>query len=414
MIEHLDEPPREQFSPERRGWAALRLVAFVPPALRDEICAAAQRPLSRGSLAGTALAVVSTPAAIAWSREIAQRVPVLGVAAGPACLARLWVARLLRPGGAIGTCWPDAVDIVWQVVRPILEKLGVEARGPRRAELRHEVAAPLALALLASLAAGRRDLRLVGVGAADRPDGPPFGWAPGIDSLGAAVRFLIAGQVPGRFQSHALLSSPLARLVRETGLAALVSLPRWRCGVCGVRADADAGRCPQCGGRLAMERVRRLVARQVLEQPAAYGSAERHRPGGVAGRAEAACLAVHDRVEAAAAQRACVGRARALWEKVVGERSNVTTMVILGALAGVSPLEVMADRPRPRGVWLERLVETLTEGRLDRETLVRDVAAALPLVAARLGRPVPPEILAPYVGVLATRLRQAILCPAEA
>jgi hypothetical protein len=68
----------------------------------------------------------------------------------------------------------------------------------------------------------------------------------------------------------------------------------------------------------------------------------------------------------------------------------------------------LADRPTPRREWLEALVSALAEERLEREGVAARANAALEMVASRLGRRRPPAILASYVGVLATRFRQAV------
>jgi hypothetical protein len=181
MSENAGWSDTVRFQPEVRGWAALRLVGGLPRPLRETLRRFSHPPipphrpdatLSRGLLAGTALTLVSTPEAVAWSRMLSERVPAFGIAAGPACMARVWVGQLLRPGGAIDVFWPDAADSVWCVVKPILTKLGLEVRGWHREELWHEVAAPLALMFLKSVAAGRKDLRLVDMGPPDRPEGP--------------------------------------------------------------------------------------------------------------------------------------------------------------------------------------------------------------------------------------------------
>jgi hypothetical protein len=406
-----------RFTPELRGWAALRLVAAVPRAVRQDVENRARRGASNvvvnTPFATVALAAVSTPAAIAWSREVAERLPKLGPAAGPACLARVWMARLLRPDGALDVLWPAAVDGVWRVVRPILARLSVPVGGGYGEELRDEVAAPMALVFLESVAAGRKDLRLVDMGDADRPDGPPFGWAPGIDSLGTVIRYLVAGQVPGRFRSHALLSSPLARVLARAGLAVAVTTARWWCEGCGTSAESDVGRCPHCGELLALRRTQRLVPCGVLSMGGCRVACGVGQPvGGGSGRSGEGGLATDERLEAEAAHRICLGRARRLWKRIIiGRRANVRARVVLGALAGVQPLTAVGERPAPRRRWLERLVEVLAESRLDRPPLAGQASAAAPAVAARLGR-APPRIQASHVGVLAARFRRAIFTSA--
>ncbi|MBE3095924.1 MAG: hypothetical protein IMZ44_02195 [Planctomycetes bacterium] len=412
----------DRFCPEVRGWAALRLAALVPGPVREAIERKARLPRpglsdgpasETGDFARAALALASSPAAVAWSRQVAEQVPVLGPVAGPASIARLWADCLLRPGSCLKTYWPDAVGRVWNVIKPMLEKMGLCTYGSSHEDLRHEVAAPLALVFLQSLAAGRKDLRLVGLGLADRPDGPPFGWAPGIDAISPLLRYLVAGQVPGRFQSHALLSSPLARAVCEAGIAVPVTMARWRCPRCRGWPAGGGGPCPQCGAAPVQVRVRRLVSPALVGLTPAGGRgletlgppALPLGPGGFA-------LAVLDRVEARGVRQECIQRARALWERAVQGRScNSAAMVVLGALAGVRPLVLMAERPPPRQAWLDALVEALADGPLDRARLGREANLALAAVAAHLGRPVPPPIGCAYVGVLATRLRQAILVP---
>jgi hypothetical protein len=340
---------------------------------------------------------------------MAEQVPVLGPAAGPACIARLWVARLLRPDGGLEAYWPGVVDDVWRVLRPTLMRLGVEVGGGYRDERRHEVAAPLALVLLKSLAAGRKDLRLLDIGDADRADGPPLGWAPGIDSLSAVIRYLAAGQVPGRFRSHALLSSPLAKLLSGAGLAAAVTSVRGWCPDCRTSEEGAADRCPHCGAALALRRGQRLVACGVMARlgAAAYRAPRSLRTQPQA-QPEAEHLAVDDRVDAAAARRRCIGRARVLWCTIImGRRADVAARVVLGALAGVQPLALVAERPAPRHEWLQRLVEALVEDRLDRVPLACQASTAAPEVAERLDRPTP-VILSSHVGVLATRFRHVV------
>ena len=395
-----------RFCPEVRGWAALRLAACVPEPIRREIDRCAGPPPSNGphgypptveDFVASAVALVSLPAAILWSREIAERVPALGVAAGPACIARLLAARLLKPDSALRVYWPSIVDRTWSVIRPALEKMGVTTHGCNREDLRHEAASPLGLVFLKSLAAGRKDLRLLGIGSTDRPDGPPFGWAPGIDAIGLVLRYLLAGQVPGEFRSHAFLSSPFAAVVRAAGIAAPVFVVRWRCKGCRTWAAGD-GRCPQCGGVLAAVRSRRLVATALLRPL---------RPPALAG--ERAVLAVSDRAEAEAIRRRCIVSARLLWEKVVRGRSpSAPAMVTLAALAEVRPVAAIADQPAAEAAWLWRLVESLAGERLDRVQLACEANKALAAVAARLGRPATGAVSAAYVGVLATRFRQAI------
>ena len=61
------------------------------------------------------------------------------------------------------------------------------------------------------------------------------------------------------------------------------------------------------------------------------------------------------------------------------------------------------------GVWDDEETDTLVaEERLEREGVAARANAALEMVASRLGRRRPPAIAASYVGVLATRFRQAV------
>jgi len=409
-----------RFCPEVRGWAALRMVACVPGPVRQEVDRYVLPPAAGGPHAqeaagadffADAVALVSLPQAVAWAREIAERIPVLGVAAGPACIARLMAARLLQPASALALYWPGIVGRVWSVIRPALEKMGVSTQRAGREELRHEVASPLALIFLKSLAAGRKDMSLLGAAAAERPDGPPFGWAPGIDALGPVLRYLLADQVPGRFQSHAFLASPLARVARASGIVAPVAVVRWRCVSCGTWAAGD-GVCPHCGRALAPVRTRRLVATALLRR------GEDARPGRPRAQAsstpagETCVMTACDCAEAQALRRRCIARARLLWERVVRSGPcNVPAMAVLAALADVQPLAAIADRPPGDPRWLGTLVDALADGQLDRVQVAREVNAALAAAALRLGRPAPEVVSAAYVGVLATRLRQAIFGP---
>ena len=411
-----------RFCPEVRGWAALRMVACVPVPVRQEVDRYVLPPAAGGSHAhGAADAdffadaawLVSLPPAIAWAREIAERIPVLGVAAGPACIARLMAARLLQPGSVLALYWPGIVGRVWSVIRPALEKMGVPTQGAGREELRHEVASPLALIFLKSLAAGRKDLCLLGADAADRPDGPPFGWAPGIDALGPVLRYLLADQVPGRFQSHAFLGSPLARVARASGIVAPVAVVRWRCASCGTWAAGD-GVCPHCGRVLAAVRTRRLVATALLSRDEGARRGRLWAQASSTPAGETCVMTACDCAEAEALRRRCIVRARLLWERIVrGGSCNVSAMAVLAALADVQPLAAIADRPPGDPRWLRTLVEALADGQLDRVQVARKVNAAL-AAAVRLGRPAPEAVSAAYVGVLATRFRQAIFGPRAA
>jgi hypothetical protein len=124
---------------------------------------------------------------------------------------------------------------------------------------------------------------------------------------------------------------------------------------------------------------------------------------------EACVLTACDRVEAEAIRRRCIARARHLWERVVrGGSCNVPAMAVLAALADVQPLVAIADRPQGDPGRLQTLVEALAEERLDRVQVACEVNAALAAAAMRLGRPEPEAVSAAYVGVLATRFRQAI------
>jgi hypothetical protein len=356
------------------------------------------------------LALVSSPAAIAWAADVAARWPVLGPAAGPACLARLWAIHLLEPDSGLQACWSSLLDLVWRVVRPMLMKLRVHPRGGASGDLRQDVVSALALVFLGSLAAGRRDFRLVGVNGPDLAVGPPFGWAPGIDATGPVLRYLLAGQVPGRFRSHAFLSSPLRRLLCETGWAVAMTVTRWRCLACGVSTDRDVSACPQCGQRMVEWRARRLVAREALERALQQGP-----PGGGLWRprtdgAPDALLVVHRRLLASRVRGDCLRRACLVWERVVrGPHCNVGAMAVLAALAGIQPLDDVAARPDPRPEWLERLVDVLVGGALDRGGILRAVNGALGSMAGRLGCPRPPDVGAGYVGVVASRFRRAVL-----
>jgi hypothetical protein len=108
-----------------------------------------------------------------------------------------------------------------------------------------------------------------------------------------------------------------------------------------------------------------------------------------------------------------VERARRLWREVIqNRRTNVSAMLVLGALAGLRPLAAVAERPPPQVQWLAWLVETLADGRLDRQAIAGAANEALETVASRLGRPRPARILSAYVGVLATRFRRRVLRPA--
>ena len=403
----------ERFSPEVRGWAALRLIPLVPRPLREEIESRASADgRSKDRFRRDALALVSRPESIAWSRWIAERIPALGPGAGPACLMRLWAARLVAPDGRVEAYWPDLVGDVWRVAAPALAMMGLATRGPGCEDLQHEVAVPLAWVFLGSLAAGRRDTRIVGEGAPGRPDGPPFGWAPGIDAFPSVLRYLLLGQVPNRFRSHAFLVSPLARLVCALGLAVPRSLVRRLCPQCRRRWPRDAGvrRCPHCEVPLVLCRSRRLVSRARLETRLWGEEGPKAAGGSVLGARPAGRLSVPERAEARLVRRECLRRARRLWRKVIeGRRYGVPAMVVLGALAGVRPLASVAARPRPKREWLERLVDMLAEGCLAREPVAARANAALRAVAIRLGRCRPaPAITAAYVGVLATRFRQCL------
>jgi len=390
--------PTMRFCPEVRGWAALRLAALVPAALREAVRREATEGRGPRRFRRDALALVSRPDAITWARQVMERVPALGPAAGPACLVRLWVSGLVRPGGALAAYWPDLVSLVWRTAAPALRMTGLPTRGPRGAELKHEVAVPLAWVFVASLSAGRRDLRLLDSRAGRQPDEPPFGWAPGIDPLGLVLRYLVLDQVPRRFRSHAFLSSPLSRLLRSLGLARLRVVGRWRCPVCRAaptEAVCDC-RCPHCGGRLVLCRTAQLLS---------PGPGDAGRPA----RGSSAAVCVPERAEARLMRRTCLCRASALWGRAVEEgRHGVAATVVLGALAGVRPLVAMADRPRARREWLERLLDVLAEERLDREPVAAEANAVLEAVAARLGRRRPAAIAAAYVGVLATRFRRVV------
>jgi hypothetical protein len=120
-------------------------------------------------------------------------------------------------------------------------------------------------------------------------------------------------------------------------------------------------------------------------------------------------LAVPERAEARLIRRRCLDRASGLWARAVQSgRHGLAATVVLGALAGVRPLAALANRPTPRREWLETLVSALAEERLEREGVAARANAALETVASRLGRRRPPAIAASYVGVLATRFRQAV------
>ena len=416
MSDGREKPGSERFCPEIRGWAALRLAALVPDAVREEVESGPGPPAENADFRQAALAAVSGIEAIRWSRAMAERVPALGVAGGPACLARLWVAGLLRPGGAIGPYWPSVVDEAWAVVRPALEKMGVAARGPGWEELRHDFAVPLALVFLRSLAAGRKDLRLVRDERPDRPDGPPLGWAPGVDALRPLLRYLLLGQVPGRFLSHAFMSSPLAVLVCRAGLVVPVRTMRWECPLCRVRPSGETRFCPHCGSPLVGCCQRWLVARSAVEHAPSWQSPEAGVDCGAArGAAGGGQTPVHERAEARWLRRECLQRAVHLWDEVMrGPGHGVAAMVVLGALAGVRPLAAVADRPPAQREWLEHLVDVLASGRLDREPLARAADAACDAVARRTGGRQPQRILSAYVGVLATRFRHKVFRPRAA
>jgi hypothetical protein len=398
----------DHFCPEVRGWAALRFIEAVPAALREEIENLRPPAFGDAGFRQAALAIVSTPEAICWSRDLAAAVPALGPAVGPACLARLWVVHLLRTGSGLTAMWPSVVAEVWNVVRPALEKIGIETHGPAREELEHEVAVPLALVFLKSLAAGRKDLRLLGQGDPAHADGPPLGWAPGIDALRPLLAYLLLGQVPGRFQSHAFLSSPFARLVRAAGLAVPAVVKRFGCPRCGVRSDGPSRACRQCGSPLVICRDRRLVARSAFER--ARGRSPDGREDFAADVVATGQAGACEQAEVHEVRRACVERAALLWQEILRGRSHgAAAVAVLGALAGVQPLAAIAARPPARAEWLENLVETLADARLDREPLARQANAVRMTVAAGLGLAPPPPILSAYVGVLATRFRHVVL-----
>jgi len=127
---------------------------------------------------------------------------------------------------------------------------------------------------------------------------------------------------------------------------------------------------------------------------------------------EACTLTICDHAEAEAIRRRCVARARLLWERVIcGGHTGAPAMVVLAALAGVRPLDAIADRPAAEPGWLQTLVETLADSRLGRLQVAIGVNAALAAAAVRLGQPAPEAVSAAYVGVLATRFRQAIFGP---
>jgi len=407
----------KRFCPEVRGWAALRLVGAVPAVLRDAVEEEARSAGREGSFRRAALALVSRPDAIAWARSLADRIPALGVSAGPASIVRLWASGLMRPDGALVRYWPDLVGCVWGVVGPALRMVGLETRGPRGEELRHEVASPLAWVFVGSLAAGRKDLRLLGDPGAPGPDGPPFGWAPGMDPLGLVLRYLLLDQVPRLFRSHGFMASPLARLLRDLGLARPRVFVCRRCPVCRVLFAEASGprRCPHCGNRLVLCRRQRLVASPsgLREWSGAEAADALQADSGVVARfGGEGCvgrLAVPERAEARLIRRRCLDRASGLWARAVQSgRHGLAATVVLGALAGVRPLAALADRPTPRREWLEALVSALAEERLEREGVAARANAALETVASRLGRRRPPAIAASYVGVLATRFRQAV------
>jgi len=120
-------------------------------------------------------------------------------------------------------------------------------------------------------------------------------------------------------------------------------------------------------------------------------------------------LAVPDCVEARLIRRQCLSRAHRLWDQVVrGRHYSVSAALVLGALAEVRPLVLMADRPACRREWLERLVDVLAEDRLDRGPVAAAANAALAAVGHRLRGRRPAVIADAYVGVLATRFRRQV------
>jgi hypothetical protein len=163
-----------------------------------------------------------------------------------------------------------------------------------------------------------------------------------------------------------------------------------------------------------VRRVRWLVARAHREAAGAGPWADARGSSGddPAGALCGTGLRITEQVEARKLQRACLGRARDLWQDVIqGCHHGVAAMVVLGVLGGVEPLASIADRPPPRPDYLERVVERLADGWLDRRPIAVRANAALGPVAARLGRPIPAALAIPYVGVLAARFRRAILRP---
>ena len=405
MVADLSVKSRaSRFCPEVRGWAALRLASAVPAGLREAVRRAATERRGPRRCHSDARARVRRPDAVAWARRAAACVPSLGPAAGPACLVRLWVSDLVGRGGALGAYWPDLVSRVWRTVAPAVRRTGLGTRGGREAELRHDVAVPLAWVFVASLSAGRRDLRVLSESPGCRTDEPTFGWAPGVDPLGLVLRYLLLGQIPRRFWSHAFLGSPTGRLLRSLGLVRLRTVGRWHCAACRA-APAEAvrdRRCPHCGGGLVLCRGPRLLA---------PGPGDSARPAA----GPSAATRVPERAEARMMRRGCLRRASGLWGRAVEEgRHGVAATVVLGALAGVRPLVAMADRPRARRAWLERLIDALAEEHLDREPLAATANAVLDAVAARLGRRCPPVIASAYVGVLAARFRRTVFHGAPA
>lgn len=400
------EECQERFCPSKRGQAARELESSVPLALRAEIKAmAAAAPPATGFQQG-AVAVVSTPRATAWSAEVAHQRPDLGPPAGPACIVHLWAAGLLRRGSAFDTYWPSLLRETWNVVQSALDLAGIDTKFlSHRQELQHDVAEPLAMGFLRSLAECQKDLDLIDkeCGCGSKKE---FGWAPGIDPLRPTLGFLFLGQVPGRFRSHAFTASPFAQAVCAAGFADVSEIRRRECSRCKIWLDTEDDCCPNCHGPLKIHMERRLTPRLDLDVPL-----EREpKVWSSRGEVRLSPTPVPEQIGFLEIRRKYVRRARGLWKEVIqGQRYGLEARLVLGAFAGVRPLRIILDGLPPKDVWLEILLDTLAEPRIKGRAVAEEVNCALAMMRQDASAaPCPEKILPRHIYNLANHFRDHV------
>jgi len=413
---------RESRSFAARGAAVRAVLPEVPSHLRRGIDGAVRRRSDDGGgeLVVDLLGLLACPAPRGFVLNDRRRDSTDLWAA----LASLYVAASWRLAPRLaGRYVLDLVPVVAWAVRPMAATMRVDRRSelwlaasdPRRKALRLSALGPLAIFFLLSVA--RTELAWEAL--VDASEAPrrrqAFGWAPGLNSLAATVRYVLTGQSGRRFRRKALLYSPLARYLRHLGLVQCVPMVRGR-GAGGPRtADAPArqagrwllgceylARCAsgirRNGHRVALVDETRSPAEHLDPQQAASDA-----------RTERRAPAPEEEVDRLEARRRAIGAAKLMLQEYTrGNAVRLKRLLLWAHAAGLKRPEVLLASPSAHDerTWAALIEALLADRVADRAAGVRRVNRQLPLLAARLGVAPCTPFTTTQFGTYMTRLRR--------